>query len=551
MTCPECSTTVSSDATVCPRCGHDLTEVVVGVDRPAETSSRPPWLVFGGVAAAVLGLGAVAFGFLAGEPVGAATYTDRMPADAVVYIEVDVEQLTSDTAEGLIEAFDPVVEQATGEGIDLEAMLDEVLEGLDAELAELDLTFSDDIAPWAGGPVAAAMLDAGPDRERGAVVVGGDDPDALDAFLETVAANGGDAVTGTVDIAGTEFLTLDADGEQAVMGRSGTDLVVTTDVELATAIVTGEGETLDDVEGFTTQLERLPDADGAAFLFAVDADAATAGLESLDPAMGGLGGLSGFGSLNTVGTGWAVGSVSLETEVVRVDSVATLGEDAPVPTSDENLTAALPAETVAFARFGPAVAQLETVFGGIMGDTDEEIAPGVSLADVFGIFSVDGAVGVWPSSEPELPVNAALIGVSDSNQSELVDRIADAAAMMGVPTTPSDTGYVIEGLVGLGTRDTYTILSTDQDLIAQAPADSLADGPLLARAGELVDGETQMAVDVAAVVDLVDGLVATEDPEAAEALACLPFGVAASASSLEDGIMSTSFAMEISRPDGC
>ena len=49
-----------------------------------------------------------------------------------------------------------------------------------------------------------------------------------------------------------------------------------------------------------------------------------------------------------------------------------------------------------------------------------------------------------------------------------------------------------------------------------------------------------------AVIDLVDGLIAMSgDPETAEAVACLPFGVAASGVEVDGADVSSTFVLEI------
>jgi hypothetical protein len=142
-------------------------------------------------------------------------------------------------------------------------------------------------------------------------------------------------------------------------------------------------------------------------------------------------------------------------------------------------------------------------------------------------------------------VNGALVGVSDEPQGGFVDRLADLAGTMGVTLTPVEGGYSFDGLVTLGTRDTLTLLTTDRDLIAANPEEAFPDGALYGRATELVDGDIVLALDLPAVIDLVDGLVGTEDPEAAELLRCLPLGVAAGGVDVSGELMKTTTFLEI------
>jgi hypothetical protein len=552
--CPDCNQPVSDDAATCPACGHDLSEVVVGGDpSPAASTrrTRPSWLVFGGVAAAVLGVGAIAFGFFAGSPVGAPAFADRFPADTVAFVEIDVERLTSDDTRSLVEAFAPIVGSTTGEDLDVDALVNEAIASFDEQLGSIDLSYSEDIASWATGPVAFGYLGGSEDgEERAAAVVGGGDPDALDAFLAKLADNPAAGSTGSTTIAGVEFLVLDEEG--VLVGRSGSDLIAASSEEVAAAIVEGDGPSLADDEGFAAQAGRLPG--GPAMMFAVDGETLARDMEGMTGGADLGMGLGGFGSLGGMPEGWVAGALTLESDVVRVDVVGTVGEEMPAPTADEDLPGAFPAETIAFIRVGSVVDQLEGLlesgmFGPMTGDVEAET--GIDPAAVLGLFSVDGALAVWPSSEPELPVNAALIGVSDTNQTDVVERLAQQVGTMGLAVEPTDSGYSIEGLVGLGTRDTYTILSTDPALVGAPPEESFADGELMARAAQLVSGDIQFAMDVPAVIDLVDGLVATEDPAAAEQLACLPLGVAAAGLEQDGDSIASSFAMEIVTPEGC
>ena len=571
MTCPACSASVPEGAATCPACDHELDRVGMGGpdDRagteglddvlvggsdpqPDRAPARPSWLVFGGVAAAVLGVGAIAFAFFAGSPLGGAAYADRMPADAAAYVEVDVEWLLSDDTRNLLEAFGPAVEAATGEPLDADAIVDEALASFEGELVDTDLSFSEDIASWATGPVAVGVYPG--DAEGGeqmALVVGGDDEDALDDLLDGIASSPDAGVSGTTQIAGVEFLVVDSEDDRLLVGRSGTDLVAASNDTIAETLVTGSGDTLDADASFNARLGELP-ADPA-MLFAVDGDVITEQMSASEElgAMGVPG--AGMGLLGgQVPPGWMAGAVVLSADEIRVEYVGATSDDIPTPTFDDELTAAFPGETVAFFRVGTLVQQLAAVFDtGMMSamDDDLEAGAGFGIADVASVFSVDGAIAMWPSSEPELPVNAALVGVSDEEQSALVDRLAELAPSMGFEATPTDHGYSLAGLVHLGTRGTSTFLSTDEDLVAGPPEESFADGDLAARAGELVDGELQMALDMPAVIDLVDGLVAADDPEAADVLACLPLGVAASGIEVTDETMTSSFVIEIVSSD--
>src|SRR5690606_4325135 len=195
---------------------------VVGASTSEEpkASSRPGWLVFAGVGAVVLAIGAAAFAF-SGRGAGA-DLSDRIPADAFAYVEIDIEALMSDEVKEVVAAFGPVVEAESGEEFDVDAWLDEIIDSFDEELAGFDMTYEQDVASWATGPVAIGMI-GGAEEPDVVAVVGGSDPAALDSFLSKLEAQ----ADGTQEIAGVRFLTTTQDGKQVHLGRVDDDLVAT------------------------------------------------------------------------------------------------------------------------------------------------------------------------------------------------------------------------------------------------------------------------------------------------------------------------------------
>ncbi|HJR92388.1 MAG TPA: hypothetical protein VJ938_08105, partial [Acidimicrobiia bacterium] len=522
---------MSDDVDTCPHCSADLVDVTIGEQPAAPNAKRPPaWLVFGGVAAAVLAVGLTAWAMF--TPAGAGPeMLDRFPSDSLFFVEIDVADLMSDDSRALVEAFGPVVEAGTGEPFDLDTLIDDVMAEFDTRLGEFDFSFDEDIASWATGPVAFAALGGAEDiPDRFALLVGGDDASALDAFLAKTAALPGMEDLGTVEVGDATLHRMEFDdGTSGLIGRHGTELVVATDEEAATALVSpASGDTLADVSDVSTQVAELPG--NAAAVFVVNGAEASA-------AFGQLGGMRGAGSGASL-TGWTSGAVTTDRRGLRVDYVTALGET-PAPSFSDGLTAAVPADTVAFLRLGTVIDQVETMLEVFPASDSLEEEIGVSLDEVLAVFSVDGGLAIWPSTDPELPVNGALVGVSDEPQGGFVDRLADLAGTMGVTLTPVDGGYSFDGLVTLGTRDTLTLLTTDRDLIAANPEEAFPDGALYGRATELVDGDIVLALDLPAVIDLVDGLVGTEDPEAAELLRCLPLGVAAGGVDVSGELMKT------------
>ncbi|CAN5880698.1 hypothetical protein BH23ACT5_BH23ACT5_05550 [soil metagenome] len=537
MTCPVCDTSVSTESSTCPNCQADLTTLTIvgdsdGSDRPK--TRRPGWLVFGGVAVVVLAVGAAAMAFMGGDsPSAKAQYADRIPADAAVYFEVDVAALTSEDTKSIFDAFGPVVEAQTGEPFDIERLLEEAVASIDGELSDLDLSYRDDIASWATGPVAVGVFPRSGFEPGAAIVVGGDDADALDSFLAKVASAVEGA--GSVEVGGVTFQALShQDAERVLVGRQGTDLLVASDEQLAARLVDpSSGETMADRPGFSQAIADLPA--GAVVVFAANPQAAEA-----------IGGLGHSAALEGIGDDLIFGSVSTDGGNLRVDYVTELGDTAP--TFAATLPAALPAETIAFFRVGPLLDQYTTLaesdaFEGVADEIEREL--GFSIDDLLAVFSVDGAVAVWPSTDLLLPVNAALVGVSDQNQAPFVDLVAGLVETMGIVSSEIDGGYAFEGIVNLGTRAELTFLTTDRSLLGEAPSSGLDTSALYRRAQELVDGEVVGLVDIPAVIGLVQTLVAAYDPEIAELLSCLPIGVIAAGSEADGNLVSTSVVVEI------
>lgn len=528
MNCPNCNQAVTGEAAACPSCGQDLNPVV-DATQPAPEShrNRPGWLVFGVAAAVVLGLGVAAFALLGGDDPAGARLADRFPADAIMYMEVDLEVLGSREFRSVVEAFQPLAELAGEEELDVDLIMEEMMGAVDESLAEVDLTYADDIEPWASGAVAFAMF-GDPMEEQAAFVAEGEDPAAIDTMLAKLATHAVD--TYTVD--GSDFLGMD----DFYLGRVGEDLVGATTTDLIEALVDGSAETLADVATFQRQVSAVPD--GGLLVFAVDNEAALAGADMASMATEVLPGMP-------TPTGWTAFRLGVDDGNIRIDFAATLPEGFEFTGGDEAILDVVPADTIAFLRIGSFFQQYRSLAESEMVEGMEDMY-GISLEQIFSMFARDGAIAVWPSSDPVLPVNAMLAALGDGDQSAAVDAIADFAASMGGTISETGWGYLIENLVGFGARGDLAVLSTQTELVEGPPADSFAGSDLYREATGLVEGDLQLALDVAGVIDLVDGLIAMSgDPETAEAVGCLPFGVAASGVEVDGADVSSTFVLEI------
>jgi hypothetical protein len=537
-TCPNCHQPVSGDVSTCPQCGHDLGVITVdgSVEGPTRRP-RPGWIALAGVLVAVIAVGLGAWAFVGRTGGSAASYAARIPGDVVAFVEVDVSQMTSDQAKSVAEAFGPSIEAATGKPFDLQTAVDDMMSQLESRLGDVKLSFEEDIAPWASGQAALGLLSADSTGGRGVAIIGGRDPQALDAFLTKLESAPGVSKGDVVTTGGVDFTTLTHNDSTFLVARQGTDLLVASDSDAASSLVSvGSGSSLADVSDVSNQLALLPAH--PALVYAADGSA----LKDLSSLPGGMGAITG-----DVTAGWTTGAVSVTDQGLRFD--ATTADDAANPvTFDDRVIDAMPADTVAFLRFGSLADRLEAMANSAGGSMLQgmESDLGISLKDVFSLFSVDGGLAVWPSTDPELPVNGALVGVSDSDTAALVDKLAALAPMAGLDGQQTDGGYTLGGVATLGSRGPVTLLTTDPDLVPAPPAQSFADGDLYRRATGLVKGDLSLAIDVPAVIDLVDGLVASDNPTAADALRCLPLGVLAAGTNTEGGIVHTTGVLEIS-----
>lgn len=514
MNCPTCQATIPEAATACPSCHRDLSKMAAAESAPESADSSPArWIALTGLALVVLAIGAAAFA-VNGNQSAVARYADRFPSGAVAYLEVDIAALTSIEFQEVIESFSPVVEWKTGQAFDPHTLIDEKIASFDEELAAIGVSFSDDIAPWASGTVAVAAFH-GPDEpgERNIVLVGGDDPPALDALLGEVATHADDIRT----IGGTEFLVFDDDEEtrSALVGRIGMDLLLVSDVALAEAMMAQDGERLGDVDGFTRHVQALPA--GGVLVFAVDGDAAETEIDHTSRFGGWDSGLSGLTE------GWMAGTVALNGGNLRLDHVGKLADELSVSGPDPALLAAIPDETFAYFRVGMALEHFRATMP-MLG----------AFEGILEAFSKDAAMALWPSTGPEILANVALIGIASEDQSAAVDQLEGLAE-----------GF-LSGMVEVGARESLTFLTTDPDLIASDPEASFAEGDLYRKASDLVDGDLQAVVDVPALTGFIGRLAADDDPAAAEALDCLPYGVAAAGAEVDGQTIRSSMVVEIS-----
>ncbi|MEX0795782.1 MAG: hypothetical protein WD274_03725 [Acidimicrobiia bacterium] len=561
MTCKYCSNLVPAGVASCPHCGRDLradlvdSEIIEAVQ--AEKSSSRPWLVGLGVGILVLVVGGVSFALFR-NPATVAAFSERMPADVTAYFALDVGQLVSAESKAVIEEFGGIVELATGEDFDVDTAFDDLLEEVEAELGP-DLNYEEDIASWASGSIAVGVRLTEDYFDQSAVVwVSGRNEVALAAFIdkmEQIAADEG-VVTSRVAIGGVEFISSDIlDG--GLVAQVGSDLLMVTDESLAQEVLALTPETsLREVPGFVERMALVPQ--NAIVTFASDSAAAGAyGFGSAATGFLGFGsGMYNEATQDVPDTGWTVGALAVENGNIRFDSVSGIDPDAAYELSDDSLALAeLPGDDAIFfvrlAGIGQGLQAMADMFGPDL-DAELEAATGLSVEQILSLFEIDAGLAMWPSSEPEIPVGAALVGVGTADAAPVVDRLNQAIMESGgVNATEVDGGYWYESLVAFGSRGPFTLISSDRSLLQASPAMSVAESEMYARARDLIGSGfvPSFGADIDGILRLVDGFV--DDPEILEAFACNPMRFIAGGSRVDGDLSRTVSIVEVEAPTTC
>ena len=254
-------------------------------------------------------------------------------------------------------------------------------------------------------------------------------------------------------------------------------------------------------------------------------------------------------------TGWTVGSFAVENGNIGFDSVSGIDPDTAFEVSDDSpALAELPGDdAIAFVRLAGVGQGLQAMAEMFAPDIDNELeaATGLTVEQILSLFEVDAGLAVWPSSESEIPVGAAFVGVG-SDAAPVVDRLNQFILESGgVNATEVEGGYWYESLVAFGSRGPLTLISSDRSLLQASPAVSVADSELLARARDLIGSGFVLAfgVDIDGILRLVDGFV--DDDEILEAIACNPLGFVAGGSRTDGDLSRTVSIIEIEAPATC
>jgi hypothetical protein len=181
-----------------------------------------------------------------------------------------------------------------------------------------------------------------------------------------------------------------------------------------------------------------------------------------------------------------------------------------------------------------------------------EMMTGLTLDEILGLLEVDAAVAVWPSSEPEIPVGAAFVGVGSGDAAPVVDKLNDVILQSGgVNATEVAGGYWYESLVAFGSRGPLTLISSDRSLLESSPEESVSESALYARTRDLIGSGyiPGFGVDVDAILGLIDGFV--DEGQILEAFDCNPIRFIASGSRTDGDLSRTVSIVEIEAPASC
>ena len=208
------------------------------------------------------------------QPDGPTLLATHLPADTLVYAELDLEPEGGQAA-----ALDALNERlaAFGAGDGAARLLDPLLEGLSGG----EYSYSRDIRPWTDGRVALAVLDWGslgqvpnplfplptdPVAPGTVILVGVEDRAGATAFTDRLRAAAAEMGLGFASSEHGSWTTWtaapDAPGQVGVAYAVGDELLIVgtrgTDVREVIDLHDEGGETLADVESFRSEVARLP-----------------------------------------------------------------------------------------------------------------------------------------------------------------------------------------------------------------------------------------------------------------------------------------------------
>lgn len=219
-----------------------------------DAKTRRSLLIFGGIVAGILAL--VLLGQLTKRPDLIAAH---MPADAAVYIHVDLKEVNSAEMQKIVAAF----QTASGQE-DTEVSSNAIQQ----ELANtLDVSYEEDIKPWLGDQMGFALFDVGSDGFSGLGLtqylgaIESKNDAAADAFVAKVAANAesnGDTVT-TVDYQGSQIYVMEGFVETRAITRVGSLVFIADSADsIQTLAALNASDSLASLEAYKRSVGALP-----------------------------------------------------------------------------------------------------------------------------------------------------------------------------------------------------------------------------------------------------------------------------------------------------
>jgi Protein of unknown function (DUF3352) len=423
----------------------------------------------------------------------------------------------------------------------VEAMVDDVagidagqqiVNQIDAGLAEQQLTWEDDISPWLGENGAIFISGfGGSEVESGAALLETTDSGAAEDFVAKLAE-------GESDVKEQEYegVTYRSDGEFAV-GLVDETLVAGDPEAFEAAVNASGGDSLADNGDFSDTIDRAPSESLADVYVNVD-DFFAAVQRDLDPQSKRF--FESFAGQTEGGT--ALGSVAVPSaDRLEIDFLSNAGEQMALGDVTDFL-GTFPADSwAAFAtpdvgdQLTKAIDQIDEV--GIPPD----VPPGAlkqqlssSGFDVEQLASAIGDVGVFVSGTDQASIGGALVVTTD-DQAAAEKTIADLAKLArqsgtaGLKPTAGGSGFTIRDPEELGPEP--LVVETANGRIAFAYGQDAADAALEGGGGEtlgssevlgsatdaLGDAEPAGFVDFGPILTLAESLGATSDPDYAVA----------------------------------
>ena len=403
----------------------------------------------------VLGVAAVAVaGTLAYQMFFGSAEDDAVnlvPADAVAYGSIFLDPSTNQKRAigDLLEKFPeaPNADEARAKFVEL----------LDKGLAEIDMTFEEDIDPWLGDQIAGwaqipenletAPTDsplAGDDAPPAAFLIASDDDEAAIQFVEEASAKSDDKLTDK-SYEGADYVLNEA--ENSAAGVVDGFLVIGNEAGFKAVVdVSGGEDSLADSETYTDTTDELTEDRLATFYF--DGSAVAEALEKSGAPAGafesGSFGMFG-GSLSPT-----AGALFAESDKVVFETTSRPGAEGgqEAPEISDGLLPDLPGDSWGAFGLADLGATLETIYDGLIEsfaaggmspedlDAQFEAQTGLDLRE--DLFSWMGDAGLFVSGTDPLSVGGGIVIESSdpTTSSATIDQLGTLLERQGVPTEP-------------------------------------------------------------------------------------------------------------------